>query len=1056
MIEQTVTRPNKRASVMAPLGFYVDKCLKHGLVPAFIALVLALASVPGHGQAPGPAPAPDVACNVNGQTQTRCNDGVNVTNGVATLIVDAFQGNIQPPAGTPGVDLKHLASSLDLTVRTDNYTITTETDSTGIDHGYGVRVSAPGTGATATLTFSGNIVTRGGEAHALRAYADGAVNVTLEGVGSLIWTGQATTGTPGAPGAPRTPGEQSHGIFAESVNGTVTIVKEENTGIITATKDSHGIYGKARQKVTITHNGSSAGLISTSGSAAHGIFGHSTDADVEIKNYASVTVGGTDSVALRADAMTTASISVEGTSVSASGTRGVGIGLTAKTQADVDVKNSRVKASGANGIGIHTKSDGPTTVTLTKAVVEADNSDGTALKMEHDSSSGGAMNVVATESTLKADGEDGKAIEIDSRNGDVTLNLTGGGNTISATGKGGVAIHVRARGKIRIDNGTGTIQGGSGTDGAAIVLDGGTDDNEIINKGTIRAGVTRTTSANSADTPGLAIKGSDNNDTIKNEGAGAGASDNSGTIVGRVDLGAGNDTFMNAGRFLADGVSDFGEGDDTFTNTGLLGLDDATPHKTNGTHHAVFTNLETLDNSSGTITMQNGTFGDSLELASGAYNGGGTLALDATSSGADKLLLRGSISGTTTINVRFVPKFLAPIKNGILLVEDKQGSSSDTSFKMSQEYLRDGFYDYYLKQKDDPDASSTAKRWILEGQINPLAQELPIIAVGAQELWRASSLPWHAWSSDPDVLNRYNRGHRYGDDVLLGSHASDGFGDPLGGGLPRTVYNDGRPMPIHSAAWLSGFGGFYDHNSKNGINADQAISGVQGGIALAVYENARGGTLVGGVTAGVAHATLKMETTGTKIKYSGKNAGAYANYYHGPLYVGLLAKADWITAEYDADYGQESSDILALGMTAVTGLYIKPSGKDFFLEPSAEISVVQTDTQAFSKGTQHVAIDDDISLQASVGARGGYHGLLINEVDYKAYISGSYTFESNGKSKVTLINTPISDSYVGGYGEVGLGGQISSLGVTAFFDVGFRFGERIRGFNGKIGGRFTW
>ncbi len=972
----------------------------------------------------------DVSINNAAAATQDCANGVNNTAAATNVLeVDNFQGSISPPAGTIGVSLVSDGASKTVSVEitgfdqnNDPLTITTE-------NAIGVQVL--NTTGAGTITFNGTLVTTGANAYGLLVNSNG--NATITATGTIT-----------------TEGQNAHAINAASTTGTVTVT---NNADLEARAGNGGttvyaIYARAASDITITNTGT----ITAEGDSARGISAESTAGNITVINNGPITSGNegiyakadngtimvtnastirSDGDGIHAEATGTITINNEanGTiTTSDDGSSGI-LALTTGAGSTVTVENhAAITGGGDDSFGIQASADGQVTIE-TSADVTAPGEDGTAIQA---TSANGNVDIDVTGANVTASGEDGTAIRATSTNGDVDIDMDNA--NVTANGLNGVAIEATAGAgqTIDINNGSGAVRGGSGT-GAGIILNGGSDNNKITNAGTITA--TRTTNINAPATAGLAIRGSANIDTIENSGTGI--------IEGRVEMGAGDDVFNNDGTFLAGSTSDFGAGTDTLTNKGILGI----VNYETGADHAVINNLETLDNTSGTISLQNSTFGDTLTL-SGDYNGGGNLNVDATSREADKLILQGTVTGTTTINVTFVPARQVPLADGIPIVDVTAGTTDDDDFKLSVDYLRDGFYDYYLRLNDDI--------WALRGQLNPLAEELPMIAVGAQELWHASNLPWHAWSADPDILNCHNRGFRYGDDVLLSPHASGNLGDRSGGG--GRLYNDGRGCDVRSALWLSAHGALHDLNSSGGVSGDQVITGLQGGVALSVHEGRSiPGTLVAGVTGGFIHSTLEMDVTKTKITYSGHNFGAYLNYYYGPFYAGILAKADWITAEFDENYGKdESADVLAMGLSATAGAYLKPAGRDIFFEPSVRLSVVQTDTDGFSNGAQRVSIDDDYSIQARGGARVGYHGLLIDEMDYKIYFSGSHTVETNGDSKVTLVDTRISDSFIGNYTEVGIGGQASSLGMTAFFDAAYRFGGRVKGFNGKIGGRVTW
>lgn len=163
---------------------------------------------------------------------------------------------------------------------------------------------------------------------------------------------------------------------------------------------------------------------------------------------------------------------------------------------------------------------------------------------------------------------------------------------------------------------------------------------------------------------------------VLSTGASTNTLNNSGTINGAIQTGAGNDTFTNAvgGVWNAVGSSDFGAGDDLITNAGTIHMNNAAITLgsfsqgnqfgnaalitlvgnntiTMGTGTSVNPNAFT---NNGTLNFQNGLVGDTLAIT-GNFTGNGTINMDVSGlhGTSDQLQIIGNVlaSSVNTVNV---------------------------------------------------------------------------------------------------------------------------------------------------------------------------------------------------------------------------------------------------------------------------------------------------------------------------------------------------------------------------------------------------------------------
>ena len=311
------------------------------------------------------------------------------------------------------------------------------------------------------------------------------------------------------------------GIDAGSENGVVSVVSKGPISVsseVVSGEGAHGIRAGSRGRVVVN----SAGAVTAKGASSFGIEAYSSSNDVEIYSSGAVTAGGTG---VSGAAGTENSGNVTITSIGdVAGAAGYGI---------------RAKAQGGD---VTVTSDGD--VTGAKAAIFAYAEYDSEESGDYDYSSlyaattGGELTIpTVTTSAINASAENGEG-----ESGDITIVSNG---DLTATGEGGDAVRVvsgfsASSNLVTISIGS-AVTGGSG-EGAGVRFTGG-GTNRLENSGTITA------------LSGVAIVGGDGAEEIVNTG----------TLIGSVSLGAGNDRVEISGAGDISGATfDGGEGDDTF------------------------------------------------------------------------------------------------------------------------------------------------------------------------------------------------------------------------------------------------------------------------------------------------------------------------------------------------------------------------------------------------------------------------------------------------------------------------------------------------------------
>ena len=481
--------------------------------------------------------------------------------------------------------------------------------------GAGSTLRTNGAGTYAALVYGasitgnlGNIVTTGAGAQGALIQINtgtGPVNLT---VGNVTTTGNALTVTGGASLVTLTTGT----VTASELGANGTVIS--STGAIT--------FNGGKQ----TANGATALRIAGGAGAIN-----ATVAGAATTNPGNaVVITGTGPLTfVNTGAITTTGVTSNGINIS-------GVTTAAVTCGDVST-------TGANSPAVVVAANGTTNVTCGTVTTTGAASDAILV-------SNTAGTTTVTGGTTSATGAGSRGIVVTSSapaaTGLVTVNtgaVTANGNAVVASSTGGANVVVNANGNVTSTTGTGIT---ATTGGTTLV--------------TIGAGTT-TTGVQGASLQGVAGNTLVVNGTLRNTGgttpytvlAGGPFTltlGSSGTIVGPLAFTTGNDTFNNQGTFALPASLDFLTGTDVLNNTGTL---------TAFTGNASILGLETFNNS-GLIDMRDGAANDVVSLTNSNYvaTGGASLGIDVVGSGgvnlADKLIIGGTTTGTTTVLANFV------------------------------------------------------------------------------------------------------------------------------------------------------------------------------------------------------------------------------------------------------------------------------------------------------------------------------------------------------------------------------------------------------------------
>ena len=563
---------------------------------------------------------------------------------------------------------------------------------------------------------------------------------------------------------------------------------------------------------------------------------------------------------------------------------------------------------------------------------------------------------------------------------------------------------------------------------------------KIINSGKISAG------------SGLAI------DT---EGASTGI-ENTGLITGFVDLTDSADTFRNmaGGVFNASRTSDFGGGSDVFSNENgatLRAADDF-----NRSEETTFIGLERFENK-GLITMVDGDPDDVLRLSNtpGATNlsffGAGassTLAIDTFLGGpgstSDVLIIEGSTSGRTLLTVHNTNQSSArydPVGIPVVFVD---GDVDANDFYLEKP-IDAGFFDYDLFFV--PTGSGFFE---LKNHTGGGAHVLPQVITVIHDTFHNSTQTWFDQSTDLRAL--LARGNLCDDP----GHAQDVV-------RCQELYNftpgvwargAGSWFEIDDAATTKANGRTYHHDLKRDLDVWQIESGIDFGKRDVLAD---GDILVLGLLGGAVESTLNYETLVRRFQISSLEAGAYATYLRGGLFVDTLFKTFFSEIDTSEVRGfPDSLDSTTYGFRTDTGYRFGGFQPGPFIEPLATIAVSWTHIDDFSRDGNAIDFDDDEDVRGRLGLRMGTSSEVWEGTTMEPFIVGSLWGNLSGDHNATLTSTgrtfKLVDEPDDVWGEISGGVNFFNPGAqtAVFAKVDYVFGDETQGVSAKGGMRYNW
>ena len=531
-----------------------------------------------------------------------------------------------------------------------------------------------------------------------------------------------------------------------------------------------------------------------------------------------------------------------------------------------------------------------------------------------------------------------------------------------------------------------------------------------------------------------------------------------GRITGYVELTDSADTFVNqsGGTFEARLTSDFGGGSDVFVNES--GGTVHTAADGGQIEHVAFVNLESFENQ-GLISLQDGQAGDSFEISNtvGQRNlaftasGNSTLAVDTFLGGpgsiSDTFTINGNVSGQTLLTVHDTNHGPGAYNEQGIPVVYANGNVKDNAFYLKKP-IDAGLFEYDLFFK--PTGSGIFELKSLPGGGSHV---LPHLVTNLEDVFQTGTETWFDRTADLRVLLH-------------------------GGGAPYPPqtgdYAAAPGVSITPAVWVRGSGNWigrdgtettkqYGRTYEYDLRSNLSVEDFQTGIDFGKRDFlSQGDILVFGVLGGWLHSDVDFDGVNRQFSMSGAQAGAYATYLKGGLFVDTLFKADILKHEQQTVEFPGSLDATSFGVRTDTGYRFGSFRGGAFIEPLATIGVIWSDLEDFTLGGNHVNFDSDPNVRGRLGLRVGTSMPVWTGTTMEPFVIGSVWGKLSGQQTASVTSNHATfnfeDSPEDVWGEMSAGVNFfnPAAGTSVFAKFDATFADNLEGFGGKAGIRVSW
>lgn len=792
-----------------------------------------------------------------------------------------------------------------------------------------------------------------------------------------------------------------------------------------------------------------------------------------------------------------------GSITSTAGVASVIVGTVAAGQAEATLNGGRIGNTGAGG-GLRAAviggvSTGNATATITGGVVDA-TAFGVHSFINGPLSTGTAL-VRMTGGSALSSGGNGLWAQA-SGTGQAQVQMTGG--TVAASGAGGDGILAQSRlGSYAVDVSGGTVTGGSGN-GAAIHTSGAGGGTVNIGAGVVVNG----------GASGVALRDGDLDRNGVDEIGGNSVITTAGTLNGAVVLGGGTDSLTVTGGAINGNITGDGAdalnlnlGTNSFShgaayaisgmngivmNSGTVRLDGTVAANTLNVKGGMLTlgNTATITTTAvegGTLSV-NGTLTGAVNVLGGRLQGngrvgnttnftGGTIApgnsigklliagnyvgsggtleiegvLGGTGSPADRLVITGNASGTTTIqtiNTGGTGALTGSGNTDGISIVQVGGTSAATTFQLAGGYAAAGPYQYQLRMFDP--ASSAAS------QADPLLGAVPFYDYRLQSVVDASGRPMAV----PQIAGYQampTGAVRYGSSLLDSVHKRQGELRDL------AASRDSNSEERERAFFVRVNGSRSDVAGSRASGYDQDIDYLQAGGYVFGRDMEDGASLRIGGALSRGKSKLRVAASSAQVDLKGTTFALTSTYQTaaGWYLDGVAQLTDYSTSIQTRERGRVGApDGLGLGLS-LEGGYPMQLGGGLLIEPQAQLSYQKVKFDTFVD-VDRITVDlqDGESLQGRVGARIKKAFNPNTSRQWTLYAEGNLVHEFLKDRGITASGISFASDSLGTSAQLG-GGIHAQLGAntTLFASVSFSKGLSSGAadtWSGNLGMRFAF
>jgi len=745
--------------------------------------------------------------------------------------------------------------------------------------------------------------------------SNSVLTVTVSNINTITSTGSAISVSNGAAG----------GVAAINVNSG-TLTSNAVAGTVLATGGNSTASGQVTLSGgQIVNTGTGAGIVATTS----GVSGSGNATVVLTGGTVQAVATGVQSNISGPNHTGTSSITMSGGSVVASGANGIGLFArhTGRGLASVQMSGGTAAATGNNGDGIQAAiTSGTYAVDVSGGTVTGGSGFGAGIHTAGAAGgtvnigsgaviNGGASGVALRDGDLNRDGVDetgGNAVITTAGTLNGAVVLGGGTDTLTVTG-GAINGNITGDGADALNFNLGA---GSFTHGAANAISG--MNGIVMNSGTVR--LNGTVAANTLNVKGgMLVLG--NTATIANTAVEGGTLAVNGNLTGNVNV-------LAAGRLQGTGRV----GNTTVAGTIAPG------------------------NSIGTL------------LVAGNYTGSGaTLEIEGvfagTGSPADRLVITGNASGTTTIrtiNTGGTGALTGSANTDGISIVQVGGASTAAAFQLEGGYAAAGPYQYQLRMFDP--ASSAAS------QADPLLGAVPFYDYRLQSVVDASGRP----VAVPQIAGYQaipTGAVRYGASLLDSVHRRQGeLRDPLAASAGSSTQGEKREQ----AFFMRANGSHSDIAGDRSSGYKQDMGYLQAGGYAFGRDMADGATLRIGGAISYGKSKLEAKASSAKVDLKGTTFALISTYQTaaGGYLDGVAQVTDYKADIQTRERGRVASPGgLGLGLS-LEGGYRVDMGGGLVFEPQAQLSYQKIKFDKFVDADRvTVDLQGGDSLRGRVGGR---------------------------------------------------------------------------------------